>query len=221
MFWKKNNCEEILKNAPGPSPWYLREFPPEVKGLHWEDVPDDEHCSGIIILRNNLGEILGLFDFQNYVLPLDSGDLLIWHQPYQSKAPSKDISCVIVSPENLLSLGRETLSLCKQLRKSKSSSLLKCNNKEIFHIPTNVPAEHTITYEFSDQLMYLNEILFLCHSSGICDAYSYEEDNVGILKAIPKEKSYIVYPQEWFNKGGLDYGYQWITRVARGEDGKV
>lgn len=32
MFWKKNNCEDILKNAPGPSPWYLREFPPEVGG---------------------------------------------------------------------------------------------------------------------------------------------------------------------------------------------
>ncbi|MBI5301277.1 MAG: hypothetical protein HY868_04000 [Chloroflexi bacterium] len=30
-----------------------------------------------------------------------------------------------------------------------------------------------------------------------------------------------VYPQDWFNKGDYDFGYQWITRVARDEDGKI
>ena len=24
-----------------------------------------------------------------------------------------------------------------------------------------------------------------------------------------------VYPQDWFNQANLDYGYQWVTRIAR------
>ena len=31
----------------------------------------------------------------------------------------------------------------------------------------------------------------------------------------PKEGRVEVYPQDWFNEGNLDYGYQWVTRVAR------
>ena len=221
MFWNKYKYKEILKKAPGPSPWYIRAFPPSLKGLHWGDAPDDDNCSGITTLTNNHGNLLALFDFQNYILPLHTGEILIWHQPYESNIPTKDIECKIINPDNLLPINGELLPLCKKLRESKASSLLNCNEKILFKIPTNVPPEQKIHFEFPVQLNELQEILILCHSSGISEANGYKEENVGILVAKPMENDFIIYPQVWFNKGGLDYGYQWITRVARGKDGKV
>jgi hypothetical protein len=220
VFWKKDNYKKKLKDAPGPSPWYIRAFPPKIKGLKWEDAPDDKDCSGITTLRNSSGDLLALFDFCNYILPLQSGELLIWHQPYQSNSPTNDINCVIFNPENLLPLDNELVPLCKQLRESKTSSLLKCNQKEVFQIPTNVPSEEPIHFDFPCQLDF-KEILILCHSSGIDNSNNFKNANVGILVAVPKENFYTIFPQVWFNEGGLDYGYQWITRVARGQDGKV
>jgi hypothetical protein len=221
MFWKKESFKEILKNAPGPSPWYIRAFPPHIEGFRWGDSPDDENCSGITTLRNSNGKLLALFDFDNYILPLKSGEILIWHQPYESNAPTKDIACMIINPNNLLPIGNELLPLCKKLRKSKISSMM--NGSEIVHfkIPTNVPPEQKIDFEFPVQLHELPEFLILCHSSGICEANSYEEENIGLLVAVPEKSSFTIFPQVWFNKGGLDYGYQWITRVARGKDGKI
>jgi len=31
----------------------------------------------------------------------------------------------------------------------------------------------------------------------------------------PHENVINVYPQNWFNRGAYDFGYQWVTRVAR------
>ncbi|MBF0593996.1 MAG: hypothetical protein HQL22_03430 [Candidatus Omnitrophica bacterium] len=30
-----------------------------------------------------------------------------------------------------------------------------------------------------------------------------------------KENKFHVYPQEWFNNGSFDFGYQWISKVGR------
>ena len=30
-----------------------------------------------------------------------------------------------------------------------------------------------------------------------------------------------VFPQDWFNDGSYDFGYQWITRVNRRVDGSI
>ena len=34
-------------------------------------------------------------------------------------------------------------------------------------------------------------------------------------------KEMTVIPQDWFNQGNYDFGYQWITRVARLSDGGI
>lgn len=31
----------------------------------------------------------------------------------------------------------------------------------------------------------------------------------------PKQDLVFIYPQDWFNKADYDFGYEWITRVAR------
>lgn len=36
-----------------------------------------------------------------------------------------------------------------------------------------------------------------------------------------KKRQVQVLPQDWFNQGNYDFGYQWITRVARRIDGSI
>ncbi len=58
------------------------------------------------------------------------------------------------------------------------------------------------------------ELLILCHSSGV-DQSSGAVDDLALLVARPRESTYQLYAQDWFSHGGFDYGYQWVTRVAR------
>jgi hypothetical protein len=57
--------------------------------------------------------------------------------------------------------------------------------------------------------------LILCHSSAIEESPRGERSNLALLVAKPRTGIYELYPQDWFNSAGLDYGYQWVTRVAR------
>jgi hypothetical protein len=40
-------------------------------------------------------------------------------------------------------------------------------------------------------------------------------DNCCVYAIDPSASTIDVLPQDWFNHGGLDYGYQWITSIAR------
>jgi hypothetical protein len=37
----------------------------------------------------------------------------------------------------------------------------------------------------------------------------------------PDRGELIVLPQDWFNNGSHDFGYEWITRVARDDSGRI
>ena len=51
---------------------------------------------------------------------------------------------------------------------------------------------------------------------------SWERADLALMVACPRECTVQLYGQDWFNGGGLDYGYQWVTRVARDpKTGKV
>jgi len=46
--------------------------------------------------------------------------------------------------------------------------------------------------------------------------------DLALLVAHPRTSSYRLYSQDWFNSLDLDFGYQWVTRVARHpETGRV
>jgi len=32
---------------------------------------------------------------------------------------------------------------------------------------------------------------------------------------VQRKDDWGVYPQDWFNHGNFDFGYQWLTRIAR------
>jgi hypothetical protein len=68
---------------------------------------------------------------------------------------------------------------------------------------------------FPEATRRLDELLILCASSLAGPYPGPERSDLALLLARPREGTARILPQDWFNAGGYDYGYQWVTRVAR------
>src|SRR5687767_7549664 len=81
---KLDSFKQVLANAPGPSPWYLRSVEPKVISKHgtlvWSSAGDNEISAGKMLLKTGVGDVLAVFDFHCYVLPMDHNRLLVWHE---------------------------------------------------------------------------------------------------------------------------------------------
>jgi hypothetical protein len=57
---------------------------------------------------------------------------------------------------------------------------------------------------FPPELAHSEEILFLVTGGG-----------TRIYQALPERNEVVVYPQDWFNNGNYDLGYQWPMSIVR------
>jgi hypothetical protein len=84
-------------------------------------------------------------------------------------------------------------------------------------VPTNV-VDRWEEIAFPEELRRIEELLILCYSSAIEHQPGADRNNLALMVTRPREGRYRLYPQDWFNGGGYDYGYQGVTRVARDSD---
>jgi hypothetical protein len=155
-----------------------------------------------------------ILDFHNYVQPLDSDTLLVWHQAGTSTGPTAPIVLRIFRLSDLPPLEGELEELCGSMRRAGAPFLSSAAAISERGIPTTIVGR-TLPLDYPDQLRHLDEILILCHSSAIADSSAADRSNLALLVARPREGTYELFPQDWFNNAGLDYGYQWVTRVTR------
>lgn len=193
----------VLRGAPGPSPWYLRDLPPRLpSGIKWSDMGD-----GKFLLTNSLQENLAIFNYYCYITPMSQDRLLVWHdakgqadilpkQMNHTKFSILDLRKLSPIPDlpDVLNLLNEEKLYCYYLEE----------NAESFLFRRSLDAgEHSI--EIPDAMNEFDELLFL--------GYSWANFCIFILK--PKQAKVEVFPQHWFNNSNLDFGYQCVTRVAR------
>ena len=82
-------------------------------------------------------------------------------------------------------------------------------------MPANNPAG-SFDLEFPSTMKAFEELLILGHSDSINMRRELgAAGNLCLFVVKPKMNAYEIFPQDWFNNGKLDYGYQWVTRVAR------
>ena len=81
-------------------------------------------------------------------------------------------------------------------------------------LPT-VIIDEQIEVSFAEQLKQSQEFLILCSSSAILPGPQSGHGNLALMVANPVQGSIRLYPQDSFNDGQEDLGYQWVTRVAR------
>jgi hypothetical protein len=203
----------VFDDAPGPSPWYLTPTTRTVKGFGWRSAGNAAGAAGKTLLIGADGPV-AILDFYHYVMMLDDSSLLIWHQGQTAVAPTAPVRLFVVQPNELSPLGDDIAFLYEKMKNETIPMILGGNPSAEMSLMTSVATEE-LTAEFPGPLQSVNELLILCKSSAI-DAVSVEERlNLALLVAQPRQSTYRLYPQDWFNLGVWDVGYQWVTRVAR------
>ena len=209
----RRSSTRVLDGAPGPSPWYFRSGNPQVPGFEWSAAAESGVPPGATVLIGRGGPVLTL-DFHNYALLLDPDSLLIWHQPAAESGSTPPVVLRIFRLSTLSRLEGSMEELCGAMRQSKASFTASAPPQWEIPIPTTVIVKRQ-PLTFPPPLQHIEEILILCNSSAIEKSSSAERGNLALLIARPGEGTFQLYPQDWFNNAGLDYGYQWVTRVAR------
>jgi hypothetical protein len=118
----------------------------------------------------------------------------------------------VIEPNRLRPLGDELISLYERMNAQKEFIALGGNASAEMSLSTRIVDEEQ-KVDFPEALKSIEELLILCRSSGI--ATQPGSVNLALLVAHPRESEYRLYPQDWFSTAGLDYGYQWVTRVVR------
>jgi hypothetical protein len=199
-----------LDDAPGPSPWHLTPATRTVKGFQWQSAGKTSPQAGKTLLIGAQGPV-AILDFYHYVMVLDDSSLLIWHQEQTGFAP---VRLFVIRPDELSPLGDDMDSLCEKMTNNGIPMILGSNPSAEMSLMTSITSEE-LRAEFPEPIPSVDELLILCKSPAINAEPAGHGSNLALLVAEPQRSTYKLYPQDWFNFGDRDFGYQWVTRVAR------
>jgi len=145
----------------------------------------------------------------SYVHVIDSATLIVWRQQHVEHGPSASVVIRVFRLGDLTALDEAEVAAAESL----------VHTDPMFSLSSAVLAECELDtavvgserrQSFPPPLGGVEELLILCHSSSIKDG-----SHLGLMVAKPKGSSFEIYPQDWFNLADIDFGYQWVTRVAR------
>lgn len=214
-------------DPPGPSPWYLRGKSIECSfgRFIWSDFEGDTKLAGLTFLKDPVGAPVLFLDFHCYVQPIREGRILVWYQNdrcNQDPAPNSSIHFEILELCKLVPIG-DSSQAARDLRKLGQGMKHESQPIDTFeylipmstgqHLLQNVPASFAP----------LGEVLVLAHLSRCQDKSNPAEEMARAVFSFNFAEAYVsIIPQDWFNTGAFDFGYQWITRVARDpNDGQI
>jgi len=199
---KYRNFKEVIGSAPGPLPWYLPKVKLEVLGkpteLTWAEAAD-----GNTALQLQKDSPIAVFGRYCYIRQLPSQQLIVW---YEEKNTA--IRFHVIDIDKLQPL--EDIAGAIKYMKSEGKKVL-VHDGEIASatIPTNFE-EGMHNFEFPDALKEIGELIVLSNSST-----STDKMNLCLMIVHPMQNTLEIISQQWLNEGDYDFGYQWVTRVAR------
>lgn len=205
--------------VPGPSPWYLSSPSAQVHARDgtWTWI-EDPKLADICHLFSPRDEAVLTVDFLCYVQQLADDRLLIWHEEGRQQPPAINLNPRIVF--DLLTLTAlvpvsKPESVAADLREKKDRIRFEGGCAARYEIVTSIEAGiHAIAppREFSE----LHEVLVLAdYGPAELSSNYWDRMSRAIFAFDFQSRQLEVIPQDWFNKGGYDFGYQWITRVYR------
>jgi hypothetical protein len=221
---KYANFDDVMRQAPGPSPWYFRRDPPQVSGrtaaFRWcdaaADFPGVHDAIGKTLLRDASGRVRLMLDFHCYARQVCGNRLLIWYAVDRNEqSPANAFIHLRLFDVDSLPVVDEAADTCASMKRDGHQMWPPGDHIAHSTIPLTLE-DGTHTFSFPEALQSVDELLVLAHAvrNGRSSNF-HDEMHLCVYVLRPAESSIAVIPQDWFNRGGYDYGYQWVTRVAR------
>jgi hypothetical protein len=190
----------ISSSAPGPTPWHAASLPsflgPDGLELRWRKLDHMVVVLGSEDMQQNYLAVGGYC----YILPLSRDRLCLWYQ-------STSLHLLIIGTQSLKSLGTvQDVEGHPKTRKSSVDFISGLIAETEFPIPNKVGKYF---HQFPDEMRPMKELLVL----GFVAANRPRNSAIYVMK--PSENTVEVLPMDWWNKGGYDYGYEWVTKIAR------
>lgn len=205
-----------LRLSIGPSPWAFVNRSTKAGGLAYRfrgTAPDDGKLAGLTSLQDAEGNTLLILDFQCYARILDDGTILLWRETGE-----KESKRIVFDSFPLSSLQRiaDPLAAAAQLRESKLGVAPLPSSQHWEFMPRLDAGVHQLSppHDWSG----FEETLVLADHA---DSNGYDKMSRAIFAFDWRTRQVEVLPQDWFNNGNYDFGYQWVTRVARRSDGSI
>jgi hypothetical protein len=170
-------------------------------GFAWQSAGD----SGKTLLIGPNGPVVILNSY-NYAMALNQTSLLIWHQEAGDGIFPGPVRLLIIRPALLQTLENLDSNLEAMNRTGPGPKVIMGGDPCAEIRLATVGTDDGRRMVFPDQFQSIDELLILCHAGS---------NQLALLVANPKRSFYRLYPQDWFNHSDVDFGYQWVTRVAR------
>lgn len=217
------SCTDKMRVG-GPTPWHLPLFPnggsTDGKRI-WKKLelkPGEEFRVSLV---NEGNEFLVLIGFCWYACALTSDLWLLWrqHQP-ESMPPNEpaEVQFRLIDLESASPI--DNIESALDVSNHRNWAGIWHNGKTLAeqnYLATFPPGITRISVPAS--LRETGNVLVLA-DIGSSAGYSAEV-HTAILDFDLRQQVVTSYPQDWFNKGSLDFGYQWISRVWRDEKGRI
>lgn len=206
----------MLRLSVGPSPWAWKDRSHIMGGKRYRFRGLDQtgNLAGITTVLDETDSVIMLLDFQCYARFLDNGRVLLWWE-----GGEKDAKQIIFTDFKFSDLSpiADPVMAARQMRENKlrvfGIDASKSKNFPSFldagEHPIDSPPEWT---EFEETLVLAD------HAAG---GNGYDTMHRAIFAFDWIGKKITVIPQDWFNNGKYDFGYQWISRVARRQSGRI
>lgn len=211
---------DVIGTVPGPSPWYLDHPASQLRDsggpLHWRRAGEHAPRAGkTLLVASRSDAVLAVADFYCYVRPLGDHRFLVWRTEEVGEGPSlqRSVRLSVFDADRLTPLADldEVYATLGRHRR--------------FHAASGELATCTLSAALSDdahevalpsELAEAGELLLLVDSTADGRRENhFDKMYLGLWILDAARGTLDVIPQDWFNGGPYDFGYQWVTRVAR------
>ena len=203
----------LLKEAPGPSPWWCNQPISSTFGpLVWEELAEQSGCRVLVDAEKRPRLALPKYIWFRI---LDEGWMLLWSRRYHEDrlvAMSMPIVIQLLNLDHLRRLAEveqwlaqkprpvdPLFSIAPEFCATAGISAAYPEGTHEIHLPS--------AFARIPEFFIVTDNPTLPKVPGTASTCLYAVD--------PARQSVEVFPQDWFNHGKLDYGYQWITCATR------
>jgi len=164
----------------------------------------------VLVPEGDEKPVYGALGFYCYVVGLPTHRLLIWHHVGEQRSP-RAIRVSLLDTSLLQPLDK----IPDFGSESEIHTAFRGDPVAVIDLPTSLGTGVHSTV-FPEELRSLSEILVLAHASPPDRKPARGQSWVEALYILrPPEHAVEVLPLDWWNSGDFDFGYEWITQIAR------